>query len=565
MILEYFRPFDHWDVRSTPAVCHQDIAGHDHPHVKLEDNDSDSFFPVPPTPSTPTTPINVPCPSPTTPTTSSAGRAGLRVRLPSNGTIIDEGYSSASSSTCELLSPMERVSIGATTDFHNIGAIMSPGSPTSSDTHSYVLPSPHQEPASFTDEYSHSHSSFEGYGEESIPSLSPNSPASYSVSPQPASYDLPESSSAPHHLNDDHHSSNSNNNNTSNSNGSDLKPIVTTTSSGNANGNHGRAVPRTIPPPLQINHNHYNNQNSQYYHDNSNNHNTMYSPQITNQSMMMPGPMSAPPCSMPYGDFGMPGSAGGPMRSPSIAESYSEEASFGSFPSAPIQNSHTDHFRAHPTPALLERRRMSAPARRFSVCNVSPYSTPPSPLQSHHRNQHSPHPTSPSLNRRPSQPVLSSSWTPTTAYFPPLPQPTPQPPKAPINYVFVQEDPSQQPLEIPAYIDPETGATIVEGCEVNLDEEEDATFVLGVGAKFKCECGKLFEKLVNLKAHARLHRAERNHICEVCQRAFMRRQDLRRHRSMHMSGFKPWECDHCHTTFTRSDALHRHIKAKRCL
>ncbi|KAJ3038672.1 hypothetical protein HDV00_000420 [Rhizophlyctis rosea] len=147
------------------------------------------------------------------------------------------------------------------------------------------------------------------------------------------------------------------------------------------------------------------------------------------------------------------------------------------------------------------------------------------------------------------------------------PQPTPS-----HQWNFVQEDPSLQPLEIPAHIDAQTGTAIIDGCPIDITTDDEATSILGLsGARFKCQfpdCNKLFEKLSNLKQHARLHRAERNWRCDAegCGRAFMRRQDLRRHKAGHgEGGGRKWECGNCGTKFTRSDALHRHVKAKRCL
>ncbi|KAJ3017316.1 hypothetical protein HKX48_003630 [Thoreauomyces humboldtii] len=175
------------------------------------------------------------------------------------------------------------------------------------------------------------------------------------------------------------------------------------------------------------------------------------------------------------------------------------------------------------------------------------------------------------------------------------------------QYIFVNEDPGTEPIEIPAFIDPTSGepTTIDEaGMVVSLSEMDlydpsevsmgsfppnfqsyidvESSFsstagdhaatphpqsdsVAASNTRFKCVCGKLFEKLASLKSHARLHRAERNHVCSTCDRAFVRRQDLKRHTSTHNSNFKPYECSNCSTTFTRSDALHRHLKAKRCM
>ncbi|TPX61073.1 hypothetical protein PhCBS80983_g01352 [Powellomyces hirtus] len=170
---------------------------------------------------------------------------------------------------------------------------------------------------------------------------------------------------------------------------------------------------------------------------------------------------------------------------------------------------------------------------------------------------------------------------------------SPSTPSSNKQYIFVNEDPGLEPVEIPAFIDPASGEpTIIddEGMVVSLSDMElfdpsHMSSLSGFGAaaqaylepgstnpdalpantRFKCVCGKLFEKLTSLKSHARLHRAERNHVCPTCSRAFVRRQDLKRHTSTHNTNFKPYECTNCTTTFTRSDALHRHLKAKRCM
>ncbi|ORY48032.1 hypothetical protein BCR33DRAFT_714480 [Rhizoclosmatium globosum] len=57
----------------------------------------------------------------------------------------------------------------------------------------------------------------------------------------------------------------------------------------------------------------------------------------------------------------------------------------------------------------------------------------------------------------------------------------------------------------------------------------------------------------------------RDYQCPVCHKWFLRRQDLRRHEVTH-SKVKAFECPlGCGTTFGRSDALSRHLKARRCV
>ncbi|KAJ3021722.1 hypothetical protein HKX48_007891 [Thoreauomyces humboldtii] len=87
---------------------------------------------------------------------------------------------------------------------------------------------------------------------------------------------------------------------------------------------------------------------------------------------------------------------------------------------------------------------------------------------------------------------------------------------------------------------------------------------------FKCVCGRVFAKLHNMKYHyQKVHQKEKPYVCDVCQRGFARKHDLKRHATTLLCRGEgrtanPFECDKCDTSFTRLDALHRHIKAKRC-
>ncbi|KAJ3057518.1 hypothetical protein HK097_004040 [Rhizophlyctis rosea] len=93
------------------------------------------------------------------------------------------------------------------------------------------------------------------------------------------------------------------------------------------------------------------------------------------------------------------------------------------------------------------------------------------------------------------------------------------------------------------------------------------------GAKktFKCTlpgCTKEFTRKYNLASHIRCHSGERPFICPHCtstEISFARKHDLRRHvKSLH-SEMRPHKCTHCSLSFSRSDALKRHlaIEAKR--
>ncbi|KAF9358658.1 hypothetical protein BGX26_001223 [Mortierella sp. AD094] len=75
-------------------------------------------------------------------------------------------------------------------------------------------------------------------------------------------------------------------------------------------------------------------------------------------------------------------------------------------------------------------------------------------------------------------------------------------------------------------------------------------------------CNKTFDRRYNLQQHYKTHKQSvRPFVCEVktCQKAFIRRADLERHARIH-SGIKPFGCNWCSQTFSRTEARHRHSR-----
>uniref|UniRef100_A0A1B0CPX2 Putative zn finger n=1 Tax=Lutzomyia longipalpis TaxID=7200 RepID=A0A1B0CPX2_LUTLO len=86
---------------------------------------------------------------------------------------------------------------------------------------------------------------------------------------------------------------------------------------------------------------------------------------------------------------------------------------------------------------------------------------------------------------------------------------------------------------------------------------------------FKCNhpgCSFSFASSGDLYKHTRRHRQHvepipKPHVCSVCQRAFDRSYDLKRHMARHRlsdPNFKGYECDICHRKFSRKDEYKSH-------
>lgn len=73
-----------------------------------------------------------------------------------------------------------------------------------------------------------------------------------------------------------------------------------------------------------------------------------------------------------------------------------------------------------------------------------------------------------------------------------------------------------------------------------------------------CEiCSKAFKRREHLYQHMKMHRGFRAFTCESCNKSFLRKEHLLRHMTSH-SGQKNYTCNICEKSFSRNDNLLKH-------
>ncbi|KAJ2922733.1 hypothetical protein H1R20_g14382, partial [Candolleomyces eurysporus] len=85
-------------------------------------------------------------------------------------------------------------------------------------------------------------------------------------------------------------------------------------------------------------------------------------------------------------------------------------------------------------------------------------------------------------------------------------------------------------------------------------------------AHFVCPvpgCGSTFTRRFNLRGHLRSHTEERPYVCDWpgCKKGFARQHDCKRHQALHTAKSQNNVCLGCKKTFSRLDALNRHLRS----
>lgn len=75
-------------------------------------------------------------------------------------------------------------------------------------------------------------------------------------------------------------------------------------------------------------------------------------------------------------------------------------------------------------------------------------------------------------------------------------------------------------------------------------------------------CNREFGRISNIRAHIQTHLSDRPFVCDICQKAFVRNHDLKRHRNSHTGVANTCPCG---KKFPRADALKRHRYRNICI
>lgn len=80
--------------------------------------------------------------------------------------------------------------------------------------------------------------------------------------------------------------------------------------------------------------------------------------------------------------------------------------------------------------------------------------------------------------------------------------------------------------------------------------------------ELQCVCNREFGRISNIRAHIQTHLSDRPFVCDICEKAFVRNHDLKRHKNGHSGVANTCPCG---KTFPRADALKRHRMRNICI